>query len=86
MEITIDGTAFSDVSSFYQYLSLLFGFPEWFWWNLDALYDILSDTNISYKIIWENAAISKKNLSYEFVERVLSVFHDLDNIELIVLE
>ncbi|MFZ4461635.1 MAG: barstar family protein [Patescibacteria group bacterium] len=60
---TIDGNNFNGVETFYDEITSVFAFPDYFGRNLDAVYDCLTDIGDDVEIIWLNSVKSKEELS-----------------------
>ena len=64
----IDSQKFSSRETFYDEASRVFGFPEYFGRNLDALYDSLGDIGEPFSIIWKDSHKAEKELGDFFFD------------------
>jgi ribonuclease inhibitor len=81
-QYVIDGNNFNGVSTFYDEVSKVFSFPDYFGRNLDALYDSLSDIGEPVEIIWKNSQKSKEEFSNDasqpmFFSQVMYTMNDV---------
>lgn len=77
MHVILDAKYLGEKNSAHEYLKKVFGFPEYYGKNLDALYDCLSEmSNLHIHIIHVEEA-------GDYYEKVLSVFEDLEDAEII---
>lgn len=60
--ILIDGEQINDISDIHKLFAELLGFPAWYGYNLDALYDCLSDTGETACIYIKNGALLRSKL------------------------
>ena len=58
---TIDGTRFNGVETFYDEISRICSFPDYFGRNLDALYDCLVDMEEDIEIVWTSSEKSRSD-------------------------
>jgi len=73
MNVILDARKMDEKESAHQYLKRIFGFPEYYGNNLDALYDCLSEINdLNVHIIHAQDADN-------YFPRILSVFEDLED-------
>ena len=70
----LDGAELADADAVYETLSAVFGFPEYFGNNPDALWDALGDySGEPIAVVWRDAASSATQLGPDFdaIVRVL---------------
>lgn len=84
---TIDGEDFNGVETFYDELSKIFAFPDYFGRNLDGIYDCLTDIDDEIELIWLNHKKSKDELSKDttqagFYGTLMYTFKDVPNLTL----
>ena len=70
--IVLDGSAISDRDSFFRVFWEAFSVPLYFWNNLDALYDILSETEWGV-IEWNQY---NNSLNKDFEEAIMDIFQE----------
>lgn len=67
----IDGARVRNAAAVYQKLDRVFGFPDYFGGNPDALWDALGDyAGEDVTIVWRNSARSAATLGRSFAEIV----------------
>lgn len=89
-QITIDGTNFDDLETFYDEVSLKLcpGFDD-FGRNYNALIDVLRggfgfhDYEEPVELVWIDSSKSKRDLGDEF-SHILEIIRELDHIRLIL--
>jgi ribonuclease inhibitor len=78
MNIKIDGKAIFTEYDFHRQIAQLLDFGEYYGNNLDALWDILTtDVERPVNLIWDNSAISRKNLGGEIFQKIVKVLQDV---------
>lgn len=77
-KLLIDWAEFDSIPTFYTYIASLFPESlEYFWENLDALYDILSDESYDSIVLKDYQKI-RFDLGDEFYMSLLQILFDLD--------
>jgi len=85
----IDGNNFTGVETFYDEVTKVFSFPEYFGRNLDALYDSLSDIGEPIEITWKNSQKSKMEFATDagqptFFAQVMYTMNEVYELTLIL--
>jgi RNAse (barnase) inhibitor barstar len=76
----LDASRFSTRDGFYDEVSAVFGFPDYFGRNLDALADCLGDIEKPFRIVYEGAAKSETELG-DFFFGVVEIFAETGHFE-----
>ena len=84
---TLEAKNFNTVELFYDEITRVLSFPEYFGRNLDALYDVLSDRDEPCVLIWQESAQSKIDFEVDatqpgFYGQVISTLQDVEGLEL----
>ena len=79
MTVKLDGSLMTDRNALHDYLKLQFGFPDYYGKNLDALYDLLTETPAPMKIEFLNfneAEISLGNYARSLADTLRDAAED----------
>lgn len=75
-ELTIDGKYMKSKEAMYVHLTRVFSLPSYFGNNLDALWDILTESEESTKINFLNVDLTRKYLG-DYGERLIGLLEKL---------
>lgn len=74
INIILDSVQISSTKDLYEQLDSFLHFPDYFGYNLDALYDIISETNESVSLTIINLKKLEANLGNTYCQKLLQVF------------
>ena len=76
MDVTVKGHQLREPDQAHRYLKNLFGFPDYYGMNLDALFDCLTDISDYTDILIE---YNEDDEAFAYFNRVMEVFIDASN-------
>ena len=77
MTIILDSTTINTTSDLYNQLNTFLHFPDYFGYNLDALYDILTEIDEPITLEINNSICLKETLGVTFYNNLLRGFGDI---------